>query len=316
MKIQAHDLSMQSEHISYKSTVEQELSFSTFFLTPDAAKPLIGETEEPSQIDNKFSFGNSYTLNQIIQNLFRMLEQRSGLDKEAEDENVGVSRVSFYEKYEENESLDFSTCGQIKTDKGCIDINLNFSMSRSFVVENRVDIYTPFDPLVINLDGEIPDLSSDTFSFDLDNDGECDQISKLKSRNGFLAFDKNNDGIINQGSELFGTQSGDGFEELSMYDEDNNRWIDENDSIFNKLQIWLKNEDDNEKELVGLGEAGIGAIFLNSSQSQFTYKTEMNQTLGEMKSCGIFLNENGSCGNISQIDLAMREEPLAKLLQV
>ena len=307
MKIQSHDLSMQSQHLSYKSTIEQELSFSTFFTAPET------EVEE-TQISDRFETNQGYSLKAIIQNLFRMLAQRTQKGME-EEPKVGVSHVSFYEKYEEHESLDFSTSGTIQTDSGSFDINLNFTMSRSFVIENRIDTYTAFDPLVINLGGEIPDLSQDTFSFDLDNDGKSEQISKLKAGNGFLALDKNEDGIINQGSELFGTLTGDGFAELSEYDEDGNRWIDENDSIFDKLQIWLKNEESNEKELVGLGEVGIGAIFLDSSQSQFSYKTELNQTLGEMKSCGIFLNEDGSCGNISQIDFSSRDEPLAKFLQ-
>ncbi len=39
---------------------------------------------------------------------------------------------------------------------------------------------------------------------------------------------------INDGSELFGTSSGDGFKDLATYDEDENGWIDENDSIFSK----------------------------------------------------------------------------------
>ena len=239
--------------------------------------------------------------------------------KNIRESPFGYSHFSLMQRYEEHESLSFSTLGHIKTDKGSLDINLNFSMSRDFAIENHIDVYSSFDPLIINLDGNIPDLSTDTFSFDLDNDGKSDQISTLRSGNGFLALDKNGDGIVNQGSELFGTITGNGFDELSEYDEDSNHWIDENDAIFDKLQVWLKNEDDNEKELVGLGEVGIGAIFLDSTSGEFTYKTDMNQTLGEMKSCGIFLNEDGSCGNISQIDFAIanasKEEPLATLLQ-
>ncbi len=309
MKIQSHDLSMQSQHISYKSIIEQELSFSTYFTSPD-------ETEASNnELSERFSLNEPRTLNSIIQNLIKILSKRSTNNSQAQ-EPVGVSKVSYFQKYTENETLDFSTSGLIKTDKGCIDINLNFSMSRSFVVENQIDIYTPFDPLVINLNGEIPDLSTDTFSFDLDNDGECDQISKLKEGSGFLALDKNSDNIINQGSELFGTLSGNGFDELREYDEDKNSWIDENDSIFDKLQIWFKNDENREKELVGLGEVGIGAIFLDSHKSEFTYKTTANQTLGEMKSCSMFLKENGECGNISQIDFALKDEPLAQLLQV
>jgi len=310
---------MRSQHISYKSTIAQELSFSTFFTSPQDADSLIGKPTEENElkddeISQRFNFGEFRTINSIIQNLFRMLAQKTQKNLD-EEPKVGVSQVSFYEKYEEFESLEFSTMGHVQTDKGSIDLNLNFSMSRSFVVENRIDVFSAFDPLIINLEGGIPDLSSDTFSFDLDNDGEEDQISKLKAGNGFLVFDKNEDGVINQGNELFGTITGDGFGELSAYDEDNNRWIDENDSIFNKLQIWLKDEESDEKELIGLGESGIGAIFLNSQESEFRYKTELNQTLGTMKSCGIFLNEDGTCGNVSQIDLASKEEPLAQLLQ-
>jgi len=237
--------------------------------------------------------------------LSRLKEQVDGIRDSAKQ--LRVSKSSFVERYQESECLEFSTVGCIKTDSATININLNFSMSRSFVIENRIDSFSFHDPLVINLDGEMPDLSKKTFSFDIDNDGIDDQISKLGSRSGFLVYDKNEDGIINQGNELFGTLSGDGFGELSQYDEDKNHWIDENDSIFNKLQIWLKNEDNNEKELVGLGESGIGAIFLDSTQGQFSYKTETNQTLAEIKRCGIFLKEDGTCGNISQVDFAIKE---------
>lgn len=328
MKIQSHDITMQSQHLYEKTELESHMSFSTFFTD----EPMFGEEEnetqevsslEPANSMNTYTTDIMQALNSIIQSLMDMLKERqqSGDEEQATEENqevFGYTHLSWMSKYEEHEKLDFSTVGHIQTENSSIDIDLNFSMSRSFAVENRIDVYSAFDPLVINLDGDIPDLSQTSFSFDLDNDGECDQISKLASGSGFLALDKNKDGKINQGSELFGTLTGNGFEELSEYDSDGNRWIDENDSIFDSLQIWLKNEDNNERELVGLGEVGIGAIFLDSSSAQYTYKTAQNEVLGEMKGCSIFLNENGSCGNISQIDLASRtnkEEPLANLLQ-
>lgn len=319
MKIESYEMQMQSQHF-LSVEYEKEISFSTMLRMPDLDKPEEEEADlSPVLLDEKqvdpLVDGRLRTIGEIIQSLMGMLEQKA--------QTIPV--VSIHERYAEHESLSFSTTGHIKTDKGSFDIDLNFNMSRDFVIENRIDIFDSFDPLVINLCGDIPDLSQNSFSFDLDNDGESDQISKLGSGSGFLALDKNDDGIINQGSELFGTLTGDGFGELSEYDLDSNNWIDENDSIFDKLRIWLKNEDDNEKELVGLGEVGIGAIFLGSAQSEFTYKTSFNETLGEMKSCGIFLNENGSCGNISQIDFSSRnnhddekkesKKPLEQLLQ-
>ena len=82
------------------------------------------------------------------------------------------------------------------------------------------------DPLVINLDGNIAELSDQTFLFDLDGDGEMDEISELSAKSGFLALDKNGDGTINDGTELFGTRSGNGFQDLSAYDTDHNGFID------------------------------------------------------------------------------------------
>ena len=46
--------------------------------------------------------------------------------------------MSFYEKYEEFESLEFSTQGHVVTDKGSINLDLNFSMTRSFAIENSI----------------------------------------------------------------------------------------------------------------------------------------------------------------------------------
>ena len=316
MRIESHDIQMQSQH-SFSMKFEEEISFSTMLQYPQ--KQQVDLIQAPKYDANRNISDMLRTVDEIIASLMTMLQ-----DKFANTEEE-VPVVSIYKSYEEHESLSFSTVGKVQTDKGCLDLDLNFNMTRDFAIENRIDIFDSFDPLVINLSGDLPNLSSNTFTFDLDNDGTSEQISKLGIGSGFLALDKNDDGIINQGSELFGTITGNGFSELSKYDLDANNWIDENDSIFDKLRIWLKNEDNNEKELVGLGEMGLGAIFLGSTSSEFTYKTSFNETLGEMKSSGIFLNEDGSVGTVSQIDFASRKnhddesevekKPLEKLLQ-
>jgi len=287
MKILSHDIQTQSKHIEYKSLQESELSFSTFLYSVPQEEQ-IPQTEPPSDVQAK-DFNIFSRLDEIIKHLFENFNKAQNPENGTQKRDaVGYTQISLYEKYEEHESISLKTKGQIKTDKGSIDLDFEFNMSRSFAVENRIDIYSEFDPLIMNLDGEMPQLSSNTFSFDLDNDGKKDQIAQLKGNSGFLAYDKNKDGKINQGSELFGTQTGNGFGELAQYDKDGNGWIDSSDSIFDKLQIWFNNEDSKEKELVGLGEAGVGAIFLGAQQSEFTYKTEQNQILGKLKSSGLF----------------------------
>lgn len=211
--------------------------------------------------------------------------------------------------YAEQETTAFVSNGKVTTKDGReIDINVSFEMSRSFT--ESVELYTKeeyimCDPLVINFTGNPAELSDQKFLFDLDGDGQKDEISYLGKGSGFLALDKNGDGVINDGTELFGTKSGNGFHDLSMYDEDGNGWIDEDDSVFKSLKIWVKNEN-GEDELIGIGEAGLGAICLNSISTEFSMNgMEDNHTNGMIRQSGIYLNENGSAGIIQHVDFAI-----------
>ena len=145
-------------------------------------------------------------------------------------------------------------------------------MSRAFTASINsleVESYIKTDPLMINLDTDIGSVSDQKFFFDLDADGKEDEISFAGKGSGFLALDRNGDGKINDGSELFGTKSGDGFKDLAAYDEDGNGWIDENDAIFSQLKIWTKDEDGKDK-LISLKDADVGAIYLGNADTQFS----------------------------------------------
>jgi hypothetical protein len=87
-------------------------------------------------------------------------------------------------------------------------------------------------------------------------------------------------------------------------DSDGNNWIDENDPIFDKLQIWTKDEN-GEDQLFAIGRKGIGAIYLGSVNSQFALKDETNNTLGQIRQTGIFLREDGSAGTLQHIDVSL-----------
>ena len=216
----------------------------------------------------------------------------------------------------EQEDTSFSTVGSVRTKDGReINFNVNVNMSRRceeyYKEQLNVAEFTLHDPLVINLDTDVAELSDQTFYFDLDADGEEEEISMLKG-SGYLALDKNEDGIINDGSELFGTGNGDGFADLARYDEDGNGWIDENDSIWSKLKIWCKDEKGNDV-LYKLSDKGVGAICLQNVSTDFTLQgdrtardgtTEVNATNGAIRKTGIFLYENGNVGTVQHVDMA------------
>ena len=222
----------------------------------------------------------------------------------------GSSLLSFGQQtYYEAEQTDFATQGKVVTASGKeISFNVEVSMSRSFYEETSsiLDMSTVrlTDPLVINLDTEVASVSDQKFYFDLDADGHQEQISRLNAGSGFLALDKNGDGVINDGSELFGTASGNGFADLAQYDQDGNGWIDEADEIFDKLLIWQK--DENGKDVLrGLGAAGVGAIYLGNVNTEFSLNSASdNKTNAVVRQTGMFLYENGNAGTMQQIDLA------------
>jgi len=236
----------------------------------------------------------------------------------SESRKIVRDRVEVSSRTIESQGLNFLVDAKVIADGKEINISMDLSLSRSFIQTSQISVELVSkslkDPLVISLDGHMPSLSSKKFSFDIDSDGRSDQISLLKNGSAFLALDKNNNGIIDDGSELFGTKSGDGFADLSKYDDDNNGWIDANDKIFDKLRVWVKT--DTKDELLALGEVGIGAIFLGNSETPFSIKSNSNELLGEMKKSGIVLFESKKAGIISHIDMAVETEKSLNVLEV
>lgn len=211
--------------------------------------------------------------------------------------------------YSEKETTAFTTSGSVTTKDGrSFDINFTFEMSRSFEVtysEYTKEDFTLCDPLVINFEGDVTELSDQKFLFDLDCDGEAEEISEFASNSGFLALDNNGDGIINDGSELFGTKSGNGFEDLGKFDLDKNGWIDEDDDVFSKLKVWTKDKDGN-NVLMNIKDAGLGAIYLGTANTKFALNSlSDNSTNGVIQKSGIYLMESGEVNTVMHVDFAV-----------
>ncbi len=227
----------------------------------------------------------------------------------SEQKSVGWGmEYNYEESYSESESVSFAANGLIRTADGReIKLSMSLEMSRSFSSSQSLTVKAGdalLDPLVINYAGSSASLSSEKISFDLNGDGQEEEIAALENGSGYLALDKDGDGRISSGKELFGPQSGSGFKDLSQYDSDGNNWIDENDKIYASLKIWNKSANGNEGS-VSLAEAGIGAIYLGKSTTLFslTDSTAAAQK-GQIADTGIYLKENGGMGTVQELYLA------------
>lgn len=213
----------------------------------------------------------------------------------------------YHEKIHESERTSFTANGEILTADGKrIRFDISLHMSREFYQETafsfRAGDAVRKDPLVINFEGNAAELTGEKFDFDIDADGVDDRISFVSSASGFLALDRNGNGRIDDGHELFGARTGDGFAELAAYDSDGNGWIDENDAIFAELRIWTK-DSSGADQLGTLAEHNIGALYLGQAATPFDLKDAQYNQHGQILSTGVYLSEDGRAGTMQQLDL-------------
>ncbi len=267
--------------------------------------------EQRVNLQQKFQ---TQVLNYLLYLLFGKKQGDSSFEEWEEENTTNIEQGfgGFYESssyYCEQESTSFETTGTVVTADGRqLDFNISLEMTRSFqeYAMTHMDFGMPqlCDPLVINLDMGAAQVTDQKFLFDIDADGEMDEISMLAGGSGYLALDKDENGKIDDGSELFGTASGDGFADLAVYDIDRNGWIDEADEIFDKLRIWTKDEDGNDK-LIKLKDAGVGAICLKNADTEFALNSlKDNHSNAFIRKTGIFLYESGGVGTVQHLDLA------------
>lgn len=233
---------------------------------------------------------------------------RAGADGGTTDAGLAYD---FHESYVEAEQTQVSASGVIKTADGKeIRFQLDLSMSRSFAQSTDISVRAGSaarkDPLVINFGGTAAQLSDQHFSFDLDGDGRNEEIAQFASASGYLALDKNGDGKVNDGTELLGPATDDGFSELAALDSDHNGWIDENDPAFAKLKVWVPGANGSKDgQLLSLKDAGVGALALAHVNSAFELRGQGNSDLGGIRDTGVFLFENGNVGTLQELDLTV-----------
>lgn len=172
-----------------------------------------------------------------------------------------------------------------------------------------------YDPLAIDLDGDgLKTLGIDSqVHFDHDGDGIRTVTGWIAPEDGFLVMDRNHNGIIDHGRELFGDStplaSGatarNGFAALAAQDTNQDGVVDRNDDDWNRLQIWCDMNQDGvsqKHELFALDQFDIASLELAS--------TRHHRTLGngnQVAETGHYTRNNGSRGSMA--DINFREQP-------
>lgn len=150
--------------------------------------------------------------------------------------------------------------------------------------------YEPHTPILIDLDRDLFHLTGlgNPVLFDIDADGELELLSwtSAETLDAFLALDRNGNGSIDDGTELFGnvtplvdgSTAENGYIPLSEFDlpalgGNDNRWIDPGDVIYPELRLWIDHNHNGlsePDEILGLAEAGVTRIGLHYLMTPFT----------------------------------------------
>jgi len=128
------------------------------------------------------------------------------------------------------------------------------------------------DPIVLDLNGDgitLTSLSGSNVHFDYAGDGFAERTGWVAPTDGILAIDLNGNGKIDNGLELFGSPTEDGFAVLEKLDTNGDGVIDANDADFSKLLVWRdlnQNGVSDPGELESLADAGIASISLRTQK--------------------------------------------------
>ncbi len=194
--------------------------------------------------------------------------------------NIDIQRIVIdMGIYAQENGIDISTAEAMRANSELMDIFMNSWREAG----SSSGEYSP--PLVLDLNhNEITSsvLEDSWAYFDYDGDGAREHTAWIEQGDALLAIDLNNDGSINDGSELFGDHTKlsdgslaqDGYEALTQYDSNGDGIINKDDTEYEKLLLWKDDNGDgksNADELLSLQLSSITAIHLNG-QSGITFE--------------------------------------------
>jgi hypothetical protein len=216
------------------------------------------------------------------------------------------ARVDVERTHTESSSVEFGAQGTVVTEDGTtFTFDASFlKQSTSTVVESvslRAGDANLKDPLVLLYSGSSAELTQETTSFDLDANGAVENLPRI-ANGAYLVDDINRNGRIDDGREVVGALSGNGFADLRAMDEDGNGFIDSGDAKYNDLRLWQPNLPE-AGQLATLADINVLGLYVGDVSSPLPIQQANGQVVGRVRASGIYVSSNGDVKPMEQIDV-------------
>ncbi len=210
------------------------------------------------------------------------------------------------ERVVEQQSLSYQMQAQLSIDKQEISIEYQLDLSSNYTRINsfKSSAAALKDPLIIQFGNQSLGNIKEKVQFDVNNDSQMNSLPVFSGDVGYLVFDKNNNQKVDNGSELFGPNTGNGFAELATLDSNNNGFFDPQDQNFQQVFIWqpsTKSREDN--NLISLSQAGITAIYLTPINTPFNFRDNNGEVSAQLRQSSFAIKENKQALGVHQLDL-------------
>jgi len=206
----------------------------------------------------------------------------------------------------ETQSSNFTAKGSIVTTDGkVIAFDATFAKQSTSINVEKVSLRAGDarmqDPLVLLYSGTQAELAESMTRFDLNADGRLEQLPAI-ANGAYVVHDKNGNRQVDDGTELLGALSGDGFADLQALDDDKNGFVDTGDRQYENLYAWQPTGD-GQGTLTRLSAAGVGALYATNVATPFDLKAQNGVVQGRVRTTGIYVTEQGLVRPMEQIDL-------------